>query len=93
MKKTTAVLAASLVAVFAVAALAFAGMHGYGMFTSNIGDMDSNQDELITFEEYESFHSRDLRAAFDMLDINNDNVIDSAEWEQFLKVHGMTKSM
>ena len=95
MTKTTATITAIL-AIFALSAMAFAGMyggHGSAMFTKNLGDMDANADAVVTFEEYEAFHSKDLRAAFSMLDANGDNVIDKAEWEQFLAVHGMHKTM
>ena len=96
MTKKTVTLTVLLSAIFVMAAMAIAGMggaHGYGMFTKELGDMDTNDDALVTFEEYEAFHSRDLKAAFGMLDANGDNVIDKAEWEQFLKVHGMSKTM
>ena len=96
MNKKTASLTVFLFMVFAAAAIAFAGMyggHGHGMFSTNIGDMDTNQDNQVTFEEYRDYHARDLQAAFDMLDANNDGFIDGAEWDQFLKVHGMSKTM
>ena len=96
MTKKTAIASVSILAIFALAAIAFAGMHGahgYGMFSKDLGAMDSNDDSLVTFDEYQAFHSKDLRAAFSMLDANGDNVIDKAEWEQFLKLHGMSSTM
>ena len=95
MTKKTAISIVASFGVFALAAMAFAGMsgaHGYGM-SKDMSVMDTNQDELITFEEYEASHSRDLRAVFKMLDSNGDNVIDKTEWDQFLAVHGMKKTM
>lgn len=96
MKKTTTILTVLAFAIFAAAALALAGIHGadgLGMFTKDLGEMDTNADTLVTFDEYEAFHSRNLKAAFDMLDANSDNVIDDEEWTQFLNVHGMGKTM
>ncbi len=96
MNKKTASLTVIFFMVFAAAAIVFAGTyggHGYGMFTKNIEDMDTNQDNQVTFEEYRDYHARDLRAAFNMLDTNNDGFIDGEEWNQFLKVHGMSKTM
>ena len=95
MKKITATLSVALFGIFALVAVAFAGMygaHGHTMF-KDMGAMDTNKDAQITFEEYEASHSSDLRAVFNMLDANGDGVIDRAEYDQFLKVHGVNKTM
>lgn len=94
MIKTAAKVTAALFGTIVLAAVAFAGYgaHGHNMF-GDMGAMDTNQDAEVTFEEYEAAHTRNLKAAFEMLDANNDNVIDKTEWDQFLKVHGMEKAM
>jgi hypothetical protein len=96
MVKKTAGLAVCLFVTFALTAMGTAdmyGAHGYKMFGPNLGEMDTNQDDRVSFEEYEASHSKHLKAAFDMLDANNDGVIDNAEWDQFRKVHGMSDTM
>jgi Ca2+-binding EF-hand superfamily protein len=68
-----------------------AGHHGYKMFSANMTNMDSNGDGMVSFEEYEAFHSEQLRWSFNALDTDNDGSISESEWEQFLKMHGVGK--
>ena len=60
---------------------------GHGMFTTNIGDMDRNSDQKITFNEYKDFKIKNLKVAFDTLDSNKDGVLDEDEWNDFILVH------
>ena len=73
------------------AATVNAGHHG-SMFGAELSDMDSNNDGMISFEEYSAFHSEKLRWSFNALDTNNDGSISESEWDTFLKMHGMGKS-
>ncbi len=66
-----------------------AGHHNHSMFSTNINDMDLNNDDKVTFEEYSTFHSNQLRWSFDALDTDNDDAITSEEWDMFLKMHGV----
>jgi hypothetical protein len=70
---------------------AHAGHHGYMMFSSDIRDMDTNNDGVVSFEEYSALHSEMLRWGFNAIDSDNDGSISANEWETFLKMHGVVK--
>lgn len=65
-----------------------AAHHGDSMFSANLSAMDSNNDEMVSFEEYSDYHSEKLRWSFNALDSNNDGSISEAEWETFKRMHG-----
>ena len=68
-----------------------AGYHGSTMFSPDISDMDTNNDGMVSFEEYSALHSEKLRWGFNALDTDNDGSISASEWEIFLKMHGVGK--
>ena len=68
-----------------------AGHHGHSMFKANLNEMDSNEDGVVSFDEYDAFHSEQLRWSFDAIDLDNDGAISENEWNQFLKMHGVGK--
>ena len=70
---------------------AHAGHHGYMMFSSDISDIDTNKDGVVSFEEYSALHSEKLKWEFNTLDTDNDGTISAKEWETFLKLHGVLK--
>jgi hypothetical protein len=70
---------------------AHAGHHGYIMFSAEISDMDTNNDGVVSFEEYSALHTEKLRWEFNALDTDNDGSISASEWETFLKMHGVGK--
>jgi hypothetical protein len=70
---------------------AHAGHHGCMMFGADISDMDTNNDGVVSFEEYSALHSEKLRWGFNALDTDNDSSISASEWESFLKMHGVGK--
>ena len=43
---------------------AHAGHHGCMMFSADISDMDTNNDGVVSFEEYSALHSEKLRWGF-----------------------------
>jgi Ca2+-binding EF-hand superfamily protein len=66
-----------------------AGHHYHGCHNmTDMTEMDTNQDGLITFDEFSAPHMEKYRSAFRMLDTDNDEVINQDEWDEFLKVHG-----
>ena len=70
---------------------AHAGHHGCMMFSADISDMDTNNDGVVSFEEYSALHSEKLRWGFNALDTDNDSSIGANEWEAFLRMHGVVK--
>ncbi len=66
--------------------------HGCMGSSWNLDEMDANQDQTLTFEEYSSRFNQQLRMGFDMIDADKDGVISSDEWEAFLIVHGVKEA-
>ena len=69
-----------------------AGHHSYSMFGSDISQMDTNKDGMVSFEEYSDFHTEQMKWSFNALDVDNDGSISTDEWNTFLKMHGVGKS-
>ena len=65
--------------------------HGCGGMR-DMTDMDRNEDGEISLEEFSARQMKMQKSAFEMLDTNNDDVIDSTEWEKFLEMHGYDAS-
>ena len=84
--------------VLALAALtmpfiAFAGHHygGHGNM-SMVWDMtalDTDNDGVLTFDEFISPNVAKWRSGFDMIDTSGDGQVDVEEWNAFTEVHGM----
>jgi hypothetical protein len=70
---------------------AHAGYHGSMVFSSDIIDMDTNNDGVMSFEKYSALHSEKLRWEFNALDNDNDGTISANEWKTFLKMHGFVE--
>jgi Ca2+-binding EF-hand superfamily protein len=71
-----------------------AGHHYHGC--SHMGEMsamDSNQDGLITFDEFSAPHMEKYKRVFEMLDKDDDEVINEDEMNEFMKVHGYDKNL
>ena len=68
-----------------------AGHHDCSMMFSDMSAMDSNNDGVITLEEYTSYHNERLQWSFNALDTDNDGNISSNEWDTFLRMHGFGK--
>ena len=90
----------SLMTVFTIllfaAAAAVAGNyhhgHSYLMPTWNMEEMDADKDGALTFDEYAENHRKQLRNGFDVIDTNDNGVVETEEWNDFLRVHGMQSS-
>lgn len=55
----------------------------------NMSAMDSDQDRVLSFEEYSQTKLDYLRKGFDRIDTNGDNLIDEAEWNAIREAHGV----
>ncbi len=51
--------------------------------------MDTNLDGKVTIEEFKALYPTMKSNVFDIIDSNNDNVIDTKEWEAFQLQHTM----
>jgi Ca2+-binding EF-hand superfamily protein len=51
-------------------------------------EMDSNQDNMLSLEEYSDRYRKSLSKSFNMIDINQDGMVDEGEWTKILEVHG-----
>ena len=89
MKKLLIISIASLMLVAGSFSGSIAGHHYQGCGgMRDMTDMDSNEDGEITLEEFSARQMKMQKSAFEMLDTNNDDVIDSTEWDNFLEMHG-----
>ena len=89
MKKRLIIFLASLMLVAGSISASIASHHYHGCGgMRDMTEMDSNEDGEITLEEFSARQMEMQKNAFEMLDTNNDGVIDSTEWDNFLEMHG-----
>ena len=89
MKKLIIIFSASLILVAGSISTSIAGHHYHGCGgMRDMTEMDSNDDGEITLEEFSARQMEKQKNAFDMLDMDNNGVIDSTEWDKFLEMHG-----
>ncbi len=62
------------------------------MSLSDVSKLDNDQDGVLSFDEFSAEKMEWLRSAFKMIDTNNDEEIDSEEWNTMLKIHGIGKN-
>jgi hypothetical protein len=83
----------SLLSILIVSPTSFAGHHDGGggcAMSWDMNAMDTNQDGLLTFDEYSGGKGEKMRKGFDMVDMDNNEVIDQDEWNHLLEAHGVT---
>jgi hypothetical protein len=51
--------------------------------------MDTNGDDLVSWEEFESYFENTEQKVFDAVDMNQDGSIDHDEWHAFKAAHGL----
>jgi Ca2+-binding EF-hand superfamily protein len=56
----------------------------------DMDNLDLDKNGTLSFEEFGGSQLERLRAAYNMLDSNEDGELDLDEWNEFLKVHGKT---
>jgi len=60
-------------------------------FNAHFGDMDTDGDDLVTWEEFESHFENAERKVFDAVDLNQDGSIGHDEWHAFKAAHGLKR--
>lgn len=85
-----------LVASAGYITLADAGMgkgyhHGGGMgaYNAHYGDIDTDGDDAVTFDEFKSHFDNKQKAVFDAIDTDKNGTIGHDEWHAFKSAHGM----
>jgi len=86
--KLIGLVAAILTGSVAVAVSGGSYGHGGGMSMKSMQQMDADNDDVITFDEFSAPQMKTLKSAFTMIDTNNDELIDAEEWNAFLALHG-----
>ena len=83
----------TLLSAILIASITFAGYqydgHGCMMSTWDMTEMDSNQDNMLSLEEYSDSCQESLSKGFNMIDTNQDGMVDEGEWNEILKIHGV----
>ena len=58
-------------------------------FNAHFGDIDTDQNDLVTLDELKAYFPKADRSVFEALDLNQDGNIDHDEWHEFKEAHGM----
>jgi hypothetical protein len=58
-------------------------------FNAHFGDMDTNGDDLVSWEEFSNHFKNAEIKGFRAIDANQDNAIDHEEWHAFKAAHGL----
>jgi Ca2+-binding EF-hand superfamily protein len=59
------------------------------MSTWDMTEMDSDRDNMLSFEEYSDSYQESLNKSFNMIDTNQDGIVDKSEWDAILNIHGI----
>ena len=57
-------------------------------YNSHFGDMDTNKDKGVTWEEFKAFFAHAEQEKFQEADMNKDGKIDHGEWHKFKEKYG-----
>jgi hypothetical protein len=58
-------------------------------FNAHFGDMDTDGDDLVSWQEFKSYFPQATPDIFKTLDRNEDGHVDHDEWHAFKEAHGM----
>ncbi len=58
-------------------------------FNAHFGDMDTDSNALVNWEEFKAFFPNADPQVFKALDPNGDGGVDHDEWHAFKKAHGL----
>ena len=62
---------------------------GKGSTNAHFGDMDSNGDDLVSWDEFKAYFPKAEPSVFESIDLNADNALDHDEWHKFKAAHGL----
>lgn len=95
MKRLTFSAMTTIIAIAVLFGVSAAGPHYHGcsgMKMSDLSEMDTDNDGVISFEEFSAPHLEQSRKAFDIVDSSENGEVDQDEWNHFLEVHGYSSS-
>jgi Ca2+-binding EF-hand superfamily protein len=58
-------------------------------FNAHFGDMDTQKDGRVTWEEFKAYFPQAEPKVFAAIDLNKDGAIDHDEWHTFKAAHGL----
>jgi hypothetical protein len=58
-------------------------------YNAHFGDMDTDGDELVGWEEFKRYFPHAEPKVFAALDLNQDGSVDHDEWHEFKEAHGL----
>jgi hypothetical protein len=58
-------------------------------YNAHFGDMDTDGDGLVNWEEFDAFFRGAEPKVFKAIDLNQDGSLDHDEWHEFKEAHGL----
>jgi len=58
-------------------------------FNAHFGDMDTDGDEFVSWEEFKAHFPKATKEIYKELDLNGDGSVDHDEWHEFKAAHGL----
>lgn len=59
-------------------------------YNAHFGDMDTNGDGLVNWEEFNAHFQDAQQNVFNAIDLDQNGTIDHDEWHEFKAAHGLT---
>lgn len=66
-----------------------ASMPDPSAFNAHFGDMDTDGDDRVSWEEFKSYFPQATKEIYQELDLNGDGTVDHDEWHEFKAAHGL----
>ena len=94
MKQLHSLLAVALITILSIGCADKTYHHGRPMpdpasFNAHFGDMDTDNDELVSWEEFQAYFPDANKHVYKALDLNQDGAVDHDEWHEFKEAHGL----
>jgi hypothetical protein len=58
-------------------------------FNAHFGDMDSDGNDLVSWDEFKAHFPHAEPKVFTAIDLNGDKALDHDEWHEFKAAHGL----